>query len=206
MLTSVNEVTVDPDFKNEDVSTRIVSDMTIDLHRIMQNDEDKERLYHIRKYFICTTSDRITEKDFLIYEQWEESLFGSDSNLQVFYSAKHRHLLTNLMILEPCLSNLGCLEIAAEGILPEVLANVILDHSAKEEPSPHLTFAVMALNRIFRSGKKDPQEFLESAKGARVNQHLLNIASSASTKRTDFCALVFKYLQPFFNPETPSTA
>lgn len=32
-------------------------------------------------------------------------------------------------------------------------------------------------------------------------QRLMDVCENASTKKVDFCALVFKFLQIFFNPE-----
>ena len=115
MLRSINSISRDDKFVDVEPNfSKMVPDLMMDLARIQGNELSKTRMYPIRKYFITTFSDQITDDDFLLNDEWDNSMFTSHSNMQVFYSSKNRYLMLNLMLLEPMLLNRGFLRYASQ--------------------------------------------------------------------------------------------
>lgn len=152
MLRSMNQVAREPSFVNlEPNFSKLVPELMMDLSRIQANESHKTRLYPVRKLFVTSLSGQIGNGDFLLGEEWDNSMYTSNSNLQVFYSSKNRYLLLNLIMLEAMLLNkkqrtYACQQETFTGLLGEI----VLEHPKNEEPAPHLSFAVMVLYRLLR--------------------------------------------------------
>lgn len=95
----------DPYFVTADLSSRLVPELVQGLQRIQADDKLMTRFYHVRKFFITTIRDQVSDQDFLLHEEWASSHYNSNSNMQVFYSSKNRYYMLNLMVLEPILRN-----------------------------------------------------------------------------------------------------
>lgn len=163
------------------------------------------RFYHVRKYFITTIRDQVSDQDFLLFDEWPSSHYNSNSNMQVFYSSKNRYYMLNLMVLEPALMNATSVDYASsQASLYELLGSIILEHPVAE-PAPHLSFAVMVLYRLFRTGTGDTAAWVKSQNGIKALQRLLDLCVNASEKKADFCAVAFKFMQAFLNPEDVET-
>ena len=105
LLRSINYLARQPSFRKAQHHSGVISEMVQDLRNIWRDHPRITRLYGIRKYFITTMNDQVTDNDFFLTEIWKDSLFSANSNLQVFYSTKMRYYLVNLMITEPLLNN-----------------------------------------------------------------------------------------------------
>ena len=78
--------------------------------------------------------------------------------------------------------------------------DILFESPLGQDAAPHISFAIMILNRVFRRKQKQA-DFLIDGRGDELVKHLLQICKDSSLKKTDFCGLVFKFLQIFLNPE-----
>lgn len=82
MLRSINQLARDKKFVTlEPNFSKLVPELMMDFSRIQANESHKTRLYPIRKYFITTYSEQISEDDFLLAQLWNNSMYTSNSNM-----------------------------------------------------------------------------------------------------------------------------